>query len=95
MPLQTSVKVSYSAKTVIPITSLKDVRSWLLANCKQRWYATDFKGAPFNWRRAGKMSPEMQKYFSDMDITFMVHFNQAEDLMLYLLTWPSDVLLNP
>jgi len=89
-----SNKVSHSAKTVIPITSLREIRSWLIANCKQRWYATDFKGVPFNWRKAGKMSPEMQKYFSEMDITLMIHFNQPEDLMLYLLTWPSEVLLN-
>ena len=95
MPALTSVKVLHSAKTVVPIANLIDVRGWLLSNCKQRWKATDFKGLPFNWRKAGKINLDMQKYyFVDMDITLMVHFNKPEDLMLYLLTWPSDVLLN-
>lgn len=93
MPTQTKDKV-YSAKTAATVYGLKDIRRWLIDNCKNRWIATDYRGDPFNWRKLAKI--ESAKYSNEMfDITIMVHFKKPEDLMLYLLTWPSEVLLNP
>jgi hypothetical protein len=93
MPTQTKDKV-YSAKTAATVYGLKDIRRWLIDNCKNRWTATDYRGDPFNWRKLGRV--ESAKYSHEMfDITIMVHFKKPEDLMLYLLTWPSEVLLNP
>jgi len=95
MPTQTKDKV-YSAKTAATVYTLKDIRRWLIDNCKNRWSATDYRGDPFNWRKLGKLETEKTKQTVEMfDITIMVHFKKSEDLMLYLLTWPSDVLLNP
>lgn len=93
MPTLTKDKV-YSAKTAASVYTLKDIRRWLIDNCKNRWAATNYRGDPFNWRRLGKIettSSTMEMF----DITIMVHFKKPEDLMLYLLTWPSEVLLNP
>ncbi|CAB4241867.1 hypothetical protein UFOVP71_405 [uncultured Caudovirales phage] len=84
----------YSAKTVVAVNVLKDIRRWLINNCKNRWSATDYKGYDFNWRKLGKVDSWEQKYLAEMDITIMVHFKKPEDLMLYLLSWPSEVLLN-
>jgi len=92
MPTQTKVNL-YSAKTAAIVYTLKDIRRWLIDNCKNRWTATDYKGDPFNWRKLAKI--ESVKHSHEMfDITIMVHFKKPEDLMLYLLTWPSDVLLS-
>jgi hypothetical protein len=63
-------------------------------NCNNRWSATDYKGYSFNWRKLGKVDSWEQQYLAEMDITIMVHFKKSEDLMLYLLSWPSEVLLN-
>jgi len=94
MPAQTKVNL-YSAKTAATVYGLKDIRRWLIDNCKNRWSATDYKGDPFNWRKLGKVEIDQGKYAMEIfDITIMVHFKKPEDLMLYLLTWPSDVLLN-
>ena len=91
MPTQTKDKV-YSAKTASHVFVLKDIRRWLIDNCKNRWSATDYRGDPFNWRMLAKI--ESAKYLNEMsDITIMIHFKKPEDLMLYLLTWPSEVLL--
>jgi glycyl-tRNA synthetase (class II) len=85
MPTLITDKV-YSAKTAAYVYTLKDIRRWLIA--------TDYKGDPFNWRKLSKI--ESAKYSHEMfDITIMVHFKKPEDLMLYLLTWSSEVLLNP
>lgn len=93
MPTLTKDKF-YSAKTAAMVYTLKDIRRWLIDNCKNRWTATDYKGDPFNWRKLSKV--ESAKHSHEMfDITIMVHFKKPEDLMLYLLTWPSEVLLNP
>lgn len=83
----------YSAKTAAYVFTLKDIRRWLIDNCKNRWTATDYKGDSFNWRKLSKI--ESAKYSNEMfDITILIHFKKPEDLMLYLLTWPSEVLLN-
>ena len=93
MPAQTKVNL-YSAKTAATVYGLKDIRRWLIDNCKNRWSATDYKGDPFNWRKLGKVTEWKEQHSIELDITIMVHFKKPEDLMLYLLTWPSDVLLN-
>jgi hypothetical protein len=84
----------FAAKTVVPINVLRDIRYWLKDNCKSRWSATDYKGNAFNWRQLGKMDSWESKYLQEMDITIMVYFKKPEDLMLYMLSWPSEVLLN-
>ena len=84
----------YAAKTAVPLSVLRDIRYWLKDNCKSRWTATDYKGNAFNWRKIGKLDSLEDKYLQEMDITIMVHFKKSEDLMLYLLSWPSEVLLN-
>lgn len=95
MPIQTETKV-FSAKTAVQVDMLKDIRRWLIDNCKNRWSATDYRGNDFNWRKLGKMKPtKMRDYLPGaFDVTILVHFKKAEDLMLYMLTWPSEVLLN-
>jgi hypothetical protein len=93
MPMQIKDKV-YSAKTVTSVGVLKDIRRWLIDNCKNRCTITDYRGDAFNWRKLGKVDTWRQRYLAEMDITIMVHFKKAEDLMLYLLSWPSEVLLN-
>ncbi len=83
---------TFSAKTPATLFTLKDIRRWLIDNCKQRWTATDYKGDSFNWRKLSKVG-----YYSTnemFDITIIVHFSRSEDLMLYLLSWPSEVLIN-
>jgi hypothetical protein len=94
MPTQTRDKV-YSAKTAATVYGLKDIRRWLIDNCKNRWTATDYRGDPFNWRKLGKVVSLKDQHAIELNITIMVHFKKPEDLMLYLLTWPSEVLLNP
>jgi hypothetical protein len=84
----------YSAKTAATVYTLKDIRRWLIDNCKNRWTATDYKGDPFNWRKLGKMQSDARWSSEMFDITIMVHFKKPEDLMLYLLSWSSEVLLN-
>ena len=84
----------YSAKTVTTVNALRDIRRWLVDNCNNRWSATDYKGYSFNWRKLGKVDSWEQQYLAEMDITIIVHFKKSEDLMLYLLSWPSEVLLN-
>lgn len=94
MPTQTKDKV-FTAKTAASLFTLKDIRRWLIDNCKNRWEATDYRGDSFNWRKLGKMNPTKEKTLaSDFNITIMVHFKKAEDLMLYMLSWPSEVLIN-
>lgn len=89
----------YSAKTAATLYTLKDIRRWLIDNCKNRWTATDYKGDPFNWRKLGKIGvidlDRRFTYLPGMDLTIIIHFKKPEDLMLYLLTWPSEVLLYP
>jgi len=94
MPTQTKDKV-FTAKTAASLFTLKDIRRWLIDNCKNRWEATDYRGDSFNWRKLGKMKPDKEATLaSDFNITIMVHFKKAEDLMLYMLSWPSEVLIN-
>ncbi len=95
MPTQTKDKV-YSAKTAASLFTLKDIRRWLIDNCKNRWTATDYKGNDFNWRKLSKMNADKDIMLApDFNITILIHFKKAEDLMLYMLSWPSEVLLNP
>lgn len=97
MPTQTKTK-TFTAKTVATLHTLKDIRRWLIDNCKNRWTATDYRGDDFNWRKVGKMTisdvGHQFSYLPGMDITVLVHFKKPEDLMLYLLSWPSEVLIN-
>ena len=95
MLTQTKDKV-YSAKTAASLFTLKDIRRWLIDNCKNRWTATDYKGNDFNWRKLGKMKSDTDILLApDFNITILIHFKKPEDLMLYMLTWTSEVLLNP
>lgn len=95
MPTQTVTK-GFTAKTAVKIHSLKDIRRWLIDNCKNRWTATDYRGNDFNWRKVSKIKTNTVHGHlpGEFDITVMVHFKNPEDLMLYMLTWPSEVLLN-
>jgi hypothetical protein len=93
MPTQTKVKV-YAAKTAVSVNVLKDIRRWLIDNCRSRWSATDYGGNNFNWRKLGKIETWKDQYLMELDVTVIVHFKKPEDLMLYLLSWPSEVLLN-
>ncbi len=93
MPVQDKHK-TYTAKTAASLFTLKDIRRWLIDNCKNRWSATDYKGNDFNWRKLGKVkSSDTSDLATDFRITLMVHFKKPEDLMLYMLSWPSEVLL--
>jgi hypothetical protein len=93
MPTQDRHKI-YTAKTAASLFTLKDIRRWLIDNCKNRWSATDYKGNDFNWRRLGKVkSFDTDDLSTEYTITVMVHFKKPEDLMLYMLSWPSEVLL--
>jgi hypothetical protein len=93
MPTQTKAKV-YAAKTAVSVKVLKDIRRWLIDNCKSRWSAADYSGNDFNWRKLGKIEAWKDQYLMELDVTVIVHFKKPEDLMLYLLSWPSEVLLN-
>ena len=93
MPTQAKHK-TFTAKTAAPLFMLKDIRRWLIDNCKNRWSATDYKGNDFNWRKLSKLKPvDFSSLNEEYDITLMVHFKKPEDLMLYMLSWPSEVLL--
>jgi hypothetical protein len=92
MPTQTKTK-TFTAKTAATLYTLKDIRRWLIDNCKNRWTATDYKGDDFNWRKLSKVE-SFNLTYGLADITIMVHFKKPEDLMLYLLSWPSEVLIN-
>lgn len=94
MPTQTKHK-TFVAKTAVHINTLKDIRRWLIDNCKNKWTATDYKGYDFNWRKLGRMKAyDESTLTSDFKITIIVEFKKAEDMMLYMLSWPSEVLLN-
>lgn len=86
-------KQSFSAKTCTNIDSLKEIRQWLRINCKSRWSATNYRGEDFNWRKLARADFQDLAEFG-IDITIIVHFKKPEDLMLYLLSWPSDILVN-
>jgi hypothetical protein len=90
---KTRTKKKYSAKTVATISQLSELRQWLRINCKSRWTATNFKGDSFNWRALAKTDFALYNMMG-MHITIIVHFNKPEDLMLYMLSWPSEVLLS-
>lgn len=92
MPTLTKTK-TFTAKTAATLYTLKDIRRWLIDNCKNRWTATDYKGDDFNWRKLSKVE-SFNLTYGLADITIMVHFKKPEDLMLYLLSWPSEVLIN-
>lgn len=96
MPTRLDTKV-FIAKTAVQVDTLKDIRRWLIDNCKNRWSATDYRGNDFNWRKLGKVKPTVAYDYIPgvFDVTVLVHFKKAEDMMLFMLTWPSEVLLNP
>lgn len=90
---KTQTKKQYSAKTAASVEQLIEIRQWLRINCKSRWTATNFKGDSFNWRVLAKTDFSLQDIMG-MRITLIVHFNKPEDLMLYMLSWPSEIILN-
>ncbi len=89
---KTRTKKKYSAKAVATVSQLGEMRQWLRLNCKSRWSATNFKGELFNWRAIAKN--DFSLYDALLPLTVIVHFTKPEDLMLYMLSWPSEVLLN-
>lgn len=87
-------QTEFSAKTVVPVNTLKEIRRWLVSNCNRRWTALDYKGNEFNWRKLGKVETWEDQYLHKMDITCIVTFKKRKDLLLYMLTWPSELLLS-
>ena len=87
---------AHSVKSVIPLSQLKTVRSWLLANCGRRWHATNFKNESLNWRIICKRSPYqvVNDMLGDYSYTAHIHFKHWEDMMLFLLSWHGEVLIN-
>ena len=43
--------------------------------------------------RLGKIETWEDQYLQEMDVTCIVTFKKREDLLLYMLTWPSELLL--
>jgi len=86
----------YSVKLVTPLLSLKSIRTWLIGNCGKRWYATNHKNQRLNWRsisRSTRKTAVMDHLFANLDYTMLVHFQNRDDMMLFLLVWPGEVLI--
>jgi hypothetical protein len=88
----------YSVKLVTPMLSLKSIRSWLVLNCGRRWYATNYKQQRLNWRSISRKtskvnSPAATHLFANLDYTVLFHFQKRDDMMLFLLVWPGEVLI--
>lgn len=91
------VKKKHLVKVALPIYDLSLVRRWLLDNCKRRWTASDYKGGEINWRSLAKIRNKKDLWFDHSDnlkVTLIVTFNQVEDLMLFLLVWPGEIIVN-
>jgi hypothetical protein len=85
------------AKTAVEIGEMRDVKYWLLTNIgksKNLWSITDHKGREFNWRAVAGAQKSKQQDLMKMPMTIIVSFTSAEDLMLFMLRWPSELLLS-
>ncbi len=83
-----------TVKLVLPVSSISAVRRWLLDNCGRRWAATNYKNQPLDWRQLGQARRNKSSdLFLHLDYTVLVHFKKREDMMLFLLVWPAEVLI--
>lgn len=85
------------AKIAVEIGEMRDVKYWLLTNVGKRkslWSITDHRGREFNWRAVAGAHKSKQQDLMSMPITLVVSFLNREDMMLFLLRWPSELLLN-
>lgn len=88
-------KKQHSVKLVSPLSNLSVIRKWLVENCGRRWNATNYKNQPLAWRALGRISSDSTgDLYAHMDYTVIVNFNKREDMMLFLLVWPGEVLIN-
>jgi hypothetical protein len=47
------------------------------------------------WRALGKITRNSTgDLYAHMDYTAIINFSQREDMMLFLLVWPGEVLIN-
>ena len=84
-------------KVAVPIGEMREVKHWLLTNISKSnkiWSITDHRGRDFNWRSVAGAQKSKQQDLMLMPITLVVSFLNREDMMLFLLRWPSEVLLN-
>lgn len=85
------------AKVVAPLDNIHTMRRWLIDNCGRRWYGTDYRDQIINWRRVGQMTRRqngVSKIFNRMDRTIFLHFQKRDDMMMFLLIWPGEVVIN-
>lgn len=83
----------YSVKSVMKLSLLKSVRDWLIINCGRRWHATNYKNQPLNWRSICKtlLANDVR---GNYDFTVHFHFKNRDDMILFLLSWPGELLIN-
>ena len=87
-------QIWHSVKIAMPINNLGAVRRWLIENCGQRWTATNYKDQPLNWRLIGQTNRNATaSLYTFMDMTAHIHFKHKDDMMLFLLVWPGEVLI--
>lgn len=87
----------YAVKVVAPLDNISTMRRWLVENCGRRWYGTNYRDQIINWRRIGQMARRqhaLSKIFNRMDRTILLHFQKRDDMMLFLLVWPGEVVIN-
>lgn len=87
----------YSAKTVVSVQEMREVKHWIINNIGRSpklWSITDHSGREFNWKAVAGAVKSRQLEIANMPITIVVNFSKREDLMLYMLRWPSELLLN-
>ena len=85
------------AKLAVEIKEMREVKYWLLSHfgrSNKVWSITDHRGREFNWRSVAGVNKSKQQDLMAMPITLIVSFLNREDMMLFLLRWPSEVLLN-
>jgi hypothetical protein len=88
--------LSNKIKMAVPIGEMREVKYWLLSNIgksSKLWSITDHKGREFNWKAVAGAHKSKQQDLMLMPITLVVSFLNREDMMLFLLRWPSEVLL--
>jgi hypothetical protein len=86
----------YTAKTIVTIQEMREVKYWIINNIgrsSKLWSITDYAGREFNWKAVAGATKSKQLELTKMPITIMVNFSKREDLMLYMLRWPSELLL--
>jgi len=88
---------TYSAKTVVTIHEMREVKHWIINNIgrsQKLWSITDHCGREFNWKIIAGAVKSKQIEIARMPITMVVNFSKREDLMMFMLRWPSELLLN-